>query len=367
MNRFVDERMRRFKHSYNFSFRDLFRKFAASGCRRGLSEIYKRRRKWINRCLFLLITVTIISACNSTSINSIQSSDSPTALSDCRIVQHELGEACIPLNPQRVVVLEGGLDTLLSLGMKPVGSTELGFSYLKDEIAGIASVGNRNNPNLESIVALKPDLILGVSNNNKNYKMLSQIAPTVLPKLEPGNGWKRFLNKYAEVLGKADQAEQILADYNARIEKFQAQMGDRIQQTEVSIVAVFPDRIMIYLEDTYCGAVVADAGFPRPDHHTEEFFGESGSVSISKEVLHKADGDVIFVWTGKADEEMTQESQTALRKLRADPLWSNLNAVQQDKVYEVPSRWVSVGPIAANLVLDDLFKYLVDSPSQTAQ
>ena len=84
-------------------------------------------------------------------------------------------------------------------------------------------------------------------------------------------------------------------------------------------------------------------------------------------MLYEADADVIFLWTQGVDEEAAQESQTALKELETDPLWLSLNAVQQGRVYKVPSRWISVGPTAANLVLDDLFKYFVDAPSQAAQ
>lgn len=320
----------------------------------------------------VLLTVAVVSACAGSSINQNQSSiDAQISSSECRLVRHSSGEVCVPLNPQRIVVLGVGFDTLLSLGIKPIGSTESGrkdYSYLKNKTASVEDVGDAGSPDLETIVALNPDLILGVDYlDRKNYEQLSKIAPTVLHEWEFREGWKKLLNMYGETLGKTDKAQQILTDYDARIKEFQAQMGDRLQQTEVSIVSVFGGRILIYLEETPCGAVVADAGFSRPDHHTEEFFGELGSVSISKELLHKEDSDVIFVWTAGSDEEMAQESQTTLEELKADPLWLKLNAVQQDKVYEVPSRWISIGPTAANLVLDDLFKYLVDTPSQAAQ
>ncbi|MEO0836217.1 MAG: hypothetical protein AAFY16_09560 [Cyanobacteria bacterium J06642_3] len=48
-----------------------------------------------------------------------------------------------------------------------------------------------------------------------------------------------------------------------------------------------------------------------------------------------------------------------LASLKADPLWSKLEAVQQEKVYEVGDYWIGNGVIAANAVLDDLHKYLV--------
>ena len=169
-----------------------------------------------------------------------------------------------------------------------------------------------------------------------------------------------MLNKYAEALGKTDQAEQIMADYNARIEDFQAQMGDRLKKTEVSIVRVRQDVMSIYLEDSFCGTIVADAGLPRPSNQTNT--EDSFSMDISKELLSMADGDAIFIWTRSSgeSEESVLEAQRNLKQLKADPLWSKLNAVQQGKVYDIPSYWIGMGPIAANLVLDDLFEYLVE-------
>ena len=333
----------------------------------------KRRRKRVNQCLLLFLTVAVISACNSITINQKQPSDSQAVPTNCRIVQHSLGEACVPLAPQRVVVLgNSGVDFLSSLGLKPVGSTDIiSSSYLNDRLEGIEDLGARD-PSLEAIVALKPDLILGRNWNKNIYKLLSRVAPTVLAEAESPGDWKTVLSKYAEALGKTDEAKQIMAGYNARIEEFKAQMGDdeasrrhRLKETEVSIVRIRQDVINIYLEESFSGGVVADAGLPHPPQqtNTEETF----RIDISEELLHKADGDVVFVWTYGVSAEMAQDAQTKLRELKADPLWSKLNAVQQGRVYDVPGYWYGTGPIAANLILDDLFKYLVDSPSQAAQ
>ena len=334
--------------------------------------VYKRRRKWINQCLLLLFTIAIVSACTSTATNQNQPINSQTTSPDCRLVQHEIGEACIPLVPQRVVVLGSGLDTVLSLGVKPVGSNEVGWQeryYPENKAAGIVSVGTPGMPNLEAIAALQPDLILGTMWNRERYELLSQIAPTVLYELRSGDSWKKLLNNYAEALGKTVKAEQILADYYARIEEFQTKMGDRLQQTEVSIVGLSPDGISIYLEDSSSGAVVADVGLSRPSHQAKIEGQGVISPQISKELIHQADGDVIFIWAGGVND---QEAQTALKELKADPLWSELNAVQQGKVYEVSAYWNGIGPNVANLILDDLVKHLVDSslvdsPSQAAR
>ena len=156
-----------------------------------------------------------------------------------------------------------------------------------------------------------------------------------------------------------------MSNYDARIEEFQSQMGERLSETETSIIRVRQDRIEIYLEDSFPGAVVADTGLPRPSEQSnaeQEF-----DIDISKESLYMADGDVMFVWTSGSNEEIAEDDQAALEELKVDPLWSELNAVQQGQVYDIPQYWIGTGPIAANLVLDDLFKYLVDSPSQSSQ
>lgn len=81
----------------------------------------------------------------------------------CRVVAHAMGQSCVPLRPERVVVLgTGELDAALALGLTPVGAVtpyEIGRfpEYLRGYIKGIVRVGTWSQPDLERIVALKPD------------------------------------------------------------------------------------------------------------------------------------------------------------------------------------------------------------------
>ena len=312
-----------------------------------------------------ILTFALVSACGMNSVQQVTSQADENPNENVRVIEHALGKTQVPINPQRVIVLGGGLDIVLSLGIKPIGSVNIGEEYLKSKVEGIESVGASGSPNLEAIVALNPDLILGAEWDKKSYEPLSQIAPTVISEVNNSGEWKELLHKYAEALGKTDKVKQVMADYHTRIEEFQAQMGDRLQETEVSIVRLYQSNIEIYLEDSFCGTIVADAGLPRPHYQTNT--EQKSTMEISKELLHIADGDAIFVWTFGHTKEIAEDAQKALKELKADPLWSQLNAVQQGQAYDVPGYWVSMGPIAANLVLDDLFKYLVDSPPQAAQ
>jgi iron complex transport system substrate-binding protein len=257
------------------------------------------------------------------------------------------------------------LDSVLALGVTPIATADPIDPYLGDRAEGIEFIGQGGAPNLERIVALQPDLVLGIDYPANLYGPLSQIAPTVLAKFETSGEWKQVLATYAAALGREAEAAEVMAAYKDRLQDFQTRMGDALATTEVSIVRVRPDAIDIYPEDSFCGTVVADAGLPRPAAQTQMSWlrglGRSAQQAgrISKERLDLADGDVMFVWTYGSHADLAQQAQTALERLQADPLWAQLQAVQQGRVYEVPDYWIGLGPLAAQAVIDDLFTYLL--------
>lgn len=295
--------------------------------------------------------------------------DGGNAASLCRMISHARGETCVPLEPQRVVAL-GNLEYVLALGVQPIGSDDVTSpkAYLKDKVEGIANVGGGNAPSLEKILTLKPDLILGGDYLDLSYQAMAQIAPTVVLPFEHSGEWKRFFKDTAIALNRTDQAEQVMADYRDRVDQFKQAMGggERLSEIEVSVVRVYPDRVNLYLKDSFCGTILADAGLSRPPTQNltaaeaKSLTGNPIQYSISRERIPDADGNVIFLWTYGANNELAQQAESQKAALEADPLWSQLKAVQQGRIHEVPEYWIGDGPIAANAVLDDLFKYLVE-------
>ncbi|MBD0337431.1 MAG: iron-siderophore ABC transporter substrate-binding protein, partial [Cyanobacteria bacterium Co-bin13] len=234
----------------------------------------------------------------------------------------------------------------------------------------VEDVGQSGEPNLERVVALKPDLILGLDHNQNIYSQAAQVAPTMLFSFEHSGQWKQVFQRMATGVGRPEAAQQALAAYDAQLADFKAQMGDRLNGLEVSVIRIYPDTINLYLRDSFCGTVLQDAGLDRPaaqDIGAEEAaarFNNPIQVSISRELFSQADGDVIFLWIGENTAEGAESAQQRLQALQQDPLWQQLKAVQQGRVYEVPGYWIGSGPIAANRIVDDLFKYLI-SDSQS--
>ena len=272
-------------------------------------------------------------------------------------VETALGNVVVPQSPQRVVVLsQNALDNTLSLGVKPIASTYSGFphrsnygnfaDYLADKTEDIANIGHSSQPNFEAILELKPDLILSnVEDHRTVYDLLSQIAPTVLVKTRAD-----ALSTYADALGKPEQGEALIQDFQARIQDFRQQMGARLETTEVSVLRFRPDQVRLYMQNSFCGYILEQVGLPRPPSQSKAKFYET----VSLEAIPAMDGDVIFYFQDNPQNSMAQ-------KVTGHPLWQQLEAVQEEQVYSVSfDTWfLGNGILAANALLDDLFKYLV--------
>ena len=321
-----------------------------------MSKLRRRYLSWFIWQFFTAILIVVaIAACNNN-----RSTEPNTALTDnCRVIQHAMGETCVPLNPQRIVTIDSTiLEATLALNQKPVGSP-LDFVLPSIDQEGIVDLGDSEKINLERILALKPDLILGEAYATVPYAQLAQIAPTVLIDFQHSGQWKENFAFAGEVLGKSEEVERVMADYYQRAKEFQQQMDS--SSDEVSVVRIYPTHINLYTKPGFIGTVLEDAGLSRPPsqdlnlEETKSLTGDTIQYTISEELIGKADGDAIFVIVTS----WNPEAQDLLVSLKADPLWSKLEAVKQDKVYEVGDYWIGNGVIAANAVLDDLFEYLV--------
>lgn len=318
----------------------------------------KKRWKPIKFSLIAALTAFLISACNANS-GTIANPSQPQA--GAQLVKHSLGETRVPENPQRIIALDpNSLEALLALGIKPVAAA--GFSndllfptYLNSKINGIEVLGTIEQPSMEKIVLSKPDLMVGQEQLIKQtYDTLQQIAPTVSTGHNSFYRWEDQIQLVGEVVGKEQEAKQLLENYQQRINKFKAAMGDRIPKTTVSVVQIYEDSAWVFTGSRTGNSVLEDIGFPLPNEQ-KKLKDPGYGVSISLESLSVLDADVMFL------SYFPEKSKTVASKYLKNPLWSQLKAVKNKQVYEVGGDYWGSGSIeAANLVLDDLFKYLVE-------
>lgn len=308
------------------------------------------------RFTLLMGLAALVAACGSDS--------SPEAEPDADsapvepVVQHAFGETTIPANPTRIVVLGYTLvETLVALGVPPIGAPGVilnEMTYLELDTDAIADVGTPAQPNLERITTLNPDLILTSQRlGEESYTLLAQIAPTVAFDVDEMTEWRSLTRLCAEALGKSDVAEKLSADYDAKLAQLDDQVSQDLADIEASVVFVSPGQMRTFGKATFPGSVLADAGLSRPPSQAEGL----GVNNISLEVLEQIDGDVMFILTPQSDTELAADIEAEIARTQASPLWPQLQAVQNDQVYEAGPHWAIGSYIAANLMLDDLLTY----------
>ncbi|MBE9198263.1 MULTISPECIES: iron-siderophore ABC transporter substrate-binding protein [unclassified Nodularia (in: cyanobacteria)] len=311
------------------------------------------------RCLLLMVVIFgLITACNS---YTVQNTVFPTevASKDCRMVKHTMGKTCVPINPQRIVTFSlPTLGNVLTLGVKPLGSTYIDMlsenTYLKGKVDGIHSLGI-SSPNLEKILLLKPDIIIGWNAESPFYPLLSKIAPTVLFDFQADKNWRDLFDFVTQVLGKQEEAQQAWQHYIQRIAKLKTVLGERYRNQEISLVFLAPGVIFSEGKNSFPDFILKDVGLQRPK--SQDVIVPYTQIYFSIEELEKVDGDILFVGT------LTDDDQKFLEELKQKPLWKNLRAVQQNHVYSIDYlTWRAGNLLAADAVIDDLFKYLVNTP-----
>ncbi|MEH2068038.1 MAG: iron-siderophore ABC transporter substrate-binding protein [Nostoc sp.] len=308
---------------------------------------------WLNGCFFF-------------NYPKVSDSKSISSLSQVRVVQHFMGKTIVPAYPQRVVVLSGScLENALALGIKPIAASKLFVSQLQRLVGPLSGIEDVDwlSPSIEKVLFLKPDLILGMHFHQDIYPLLSHIAPTVLAPPGTTGAWKESFAFTASVLGKTKIAQQVMDNYYARLTRFKAKMGDRLNTTLVSVAELRTDALWLWAKASFSGVILKDAGVARPYSQTLDsqatlsLGGGPAAYALSEELLSELDGDILFLVS--EDTLGKRDLYPILEQLKAKPLWSKLKVVQQEKVHEVGFYWVQFGPLAANRMIDDLERYLV--------
>ncbi|MFE4570280.1 ABC transporter substrate-binding protein [Paenibacillus chitinolyticus] len=317
-------------------------------------------RKSYVLCLIVLAMALALAGCGKGNQASDGGAASPapgdTAKQTIK-VKHAMGETDVPAAPKRVVILTNeGTEALLALGIKPVGAVKSftgnpWYDHIKADMEGVTVVGDEHQPNMEAIISLKPDLIIGNKmRQEKVYAQLSAIAPTVFSETLRGE-WKNNFSLYAEAVNKKADGEKIIADFDKRIEDFKSKAGDKLKE-KVSVVRFMAGKTRIYLDDTFTGIIFKQIGIARTPVKAKDTFVEE----ITKERVPEVDSDRLFYFTYETGDGNGTKQEEAITK---DPLWQNLNVVKNGKTQKVNDvTWNTAGGVrAANLLLDDLYKF----------
>ncbi len=318
---------------------------------------------------FLTLLAAVIFALVSSSV-PLAAQENVECESGFRLIEHAYGELCVPESPANVIALDLTVfELMLVAGVTPAAKSEIAiqsfYQQAHPELMEAIEALTEDvpdfgfPPNFEVIAASQPDLIIGADDfiTEDLYAALSQLAPTAVLSVEPGD-WQERMIQAGEALNIADEVERLLGDYAAREAEF-AELVPDAADIELSLVRTFPGQVGVMLTGSIADRVAVDAGLSRPEAQRYDLDYVLGELSgraelmLSDETLNIAEGDVVFVF-GDPEE------------LFADPLWNALDAMQRGDVHEVGYYWYVDGLISAHDMLDDLFTYIAEADSTIA-
>lgn len=214
------------------------------------------------------------------------------------------------------------------------------ISYTQDD--SIVDLGNHREPDLEAVVAAQPDLIINGQRFTQYAEDFAQLAPgAVVLDLDPRDGepfdeeLRRQTLALGEIFGKQAEAEALVADFDASIERVNAAydpedtvMGVIVSGGEIGYVVPGTGRTLGPLFDIFSLTPALEVE-GSTDHQGDD---------ISVEAIADANPDLLLVMDRDAaigaDDPNYSPAETVLENSEA---LANVTAIQEGNIVYTPA------------------------------
>ena len=280
---------------------------------------------------FILFCLLLATACGNGSNNSgspVSKDAQPESSGSSTIAyQSEDGPVEVPAHPERVVVLSSFAGNVMALDVNLVGvdSWSKMNPRFEEKLKDVQEVSDEN---LEKIIELQPDLIIGLS-TIKNVDKLKQIAPTVTFTY----GKVDYLTQHVEIgklLNKEKEARDWVDDFKKRAqqagEEIQAKIG---KDATVSVLEKFDKQLYVFGDNWGRGTeILYQAMHLNMPDKVKEMALKDGYYAVSLEVLPEFAGDYVILSKNSDADNSYQNTDT----------YKNIPAVTNNRLFEVNAK-----------------------------
>ncbi|MDN7244912.1 ABC transporter substrate-binding protein [Planococcus shenhongbingii] len=323
------------------------------------------KRKWM---LLIVAVLLVLAACSSAEDNATTkegAAGNPVTITGTN------GEVKLDAPAKKVVVLEWTYaEDLLAVGVQPAGMADIvdygNYVNIEPQLdETVVDVGGRQEPNLEAIAAIEPDLIIGVSfRHDAMLAELETIAPTVIfnPYPEDENidlyqEMETTFKEIAKAVDKTAEAEQVLADLEKEYdESASAIEAANLKTKDVILTLAYTGpqapEIRVFTPNSMASIILERIGLNNV--HQPDQFEVFGSSTFNVEGLVKYE-NANYLYT-VPDEDNIYENQ-----LKGNPVWENLAFVKEDRTYDLGAdTWLYGGPLSAKTLMDQITTVMVN-------
>ncbi|TXK72779.1 iron-hydroxamate ABC transporter substrate-binding protein [Paenibacillus sp. N3.4] len=298
----------------------------------------------------LISSLFVLAACGQTApkqgaasaIPAPAASTTPTAASSVKPVEKEPRIASVSIHLT---------NDLLALGITPVGSVMGGdlkafLPHVADRLQNTKKLGVATEPDMEALLALKPDVIyLDQQFAGNDIAKYEKIAKTELFNLDEGT-WRDHLKKIGKLVNREQQAETYIKDYETEATKVKGLIKDKIGDGKVMAIRVTAKELRVMGMKRPLGPILFTDLALKPANGVEKI--NKAYETISQEVLPDYDADAIFVIVNNED-----SAKKLFEQLSSNPIWKGLKAVKAGHVYPIADQpWLDYSAIGNRMSLD---------------
>jgi iron complex transport system substrate-binding protein len=176
---------------------------------------------------------------------------------------------------------------------------------------------DRTPPNLEAIVALEPDLVIGADGfHDQALAKLKQLGISTL--MTHLDSWTA-LEKLTE-----DLARSLNADPKALLDRYQSFLADRPTQTPTTLVLASLQPIQAPNQASWAGSLLTQFNVKNLAAQLQGNSPIRGYVTLSPEKILASNPEAII---------LVDLGEDILSQFKANAFWQKLQAVQRDRLY----------------------------------
>jgi iron complex transport system substrate-binding protein len=303
-------------------------------------RMFGMRKPFVIFIAFMLLAMLFAGCANTGQVASQQNTaahqDEKTAAFP-KTIKHAKGETVIPSKPKTVAVTYFPYaEHLFAIGETAAVKGVAGLKSLRNfpvyevytKEGNIADLGDE--PNLEKILELNPDVIIAWEADENRFEQLSKIAPTIM--IPSSENWQDTIMQVAAVMGEEDKAQQYIDRYNKKLKDVASLMEQSGEKGKTALFLMTWGKGFNYYGGVRMSPYYKGLGF-------KAFAKMKDYGEISLEGVSELNPDYIFL-----GEDFTHSADVTLQELGQNPVWKNLRAVKNNKLFVVDTE--IMGPLA---------------------
>lgn len=291
-------------------------------------------------CASVLCGLMVLSGCSWTA-------DTPTAVTQETATRTEIDKTgtsvTMPSHPKRVVILNtANIDMYLAVEGTIVGRMDAASltGELKEKVKDIPSVGNTYNPDVEKIISLNPDLVIGmnIANHIKLREALQAAnIPLYINDLDSFEDVNRSLQLFGELTNHEEISKKEIQKIEQAFTMYKVKIKDKPHPKTLLLLGT-PGNLNVSTDRSFSGKLLDSLG---ANNIGKYIGGDAPYVPLSLEFIQEQNPERIIFVVMYPDPSI---KESFVKEMQSNPAWQHVQAVKTDQIHYVPGGLFALNP-----------------------